>query len=1156
MTDAMVTEMSEFREHRGRVVGVRAGAASVWTLPEEPAAQPPTGTVTFVLTDIEGSTPRWETAPEEMAAAVGRHYEILDEAVARRGGVRPIEQGEGDSMVAAFARASDAVAAALAAQRGLAAEAWADGADISVRMALHTGEARLREGLYYVGPSIIRAARLRSLGHGGQVLLSAATADLLVDGLPAGAALLPLGAHRLKGLRHPERVFQLAHPGLRAQFPPLRSVDVLSTNLPAQLTSFVGREVELAAIADVMAGHRMVTLAGGGGTGKTRLALQAAGDDLQDYPDGIWWVELAPLTDPGAVPGAVMSALGLEDTRPGPAGRIVAYLRDRRALLVLDNCEHLLAAAGDLVGALLTGCPGIRVLATSREPLAVAGEVVWRVPPLSAPALNPPTTVVRGPADEAALFEEVRDTEAVRLFAERAAEARPGFQVDAANATVVAELCARLDGLPLAIELAAARVRALTPQRILDGLAKRFALLTGGAREAVTHHQTLAASMAWSHDLLTEPQQVLLRRLSVFTGRFDLSGVEAVASADPLTAWECLVLLADLVDRSLVDFDGEHYRLLATVADFAAERLGDAAEEAATRAAHLRYYAAVAADASAELNAAPKVETLERLELARGNVLAAIEHALAVGDHEAALAVTADTVTFWHMRSRYAESLAYLRRVLGATPDEPSRNRARVLWAVSQLALYGMDHANGYGIAESAQAVAMAEATGALDVLGRAVAMQHIPAVFMRPEQAMEHLPGAREIAERAGDRFGANLATVFLAFACTWGLDRPEVAEPELARLQAETSETGSPYWGFWHAICAGAAAQHRGRLRDAVELLAPEVEQARAFGDSQSEFFGAMPLADAYVDLGDAAAAERVIARSVAWQDRSALGRSECMRVRRARYLLAQGDLAGARAELGRIEAVLRSIGFDFIVVEWALVVARAAEEAGDLAAARAGVDEAAGLAVGLGMPWPLAWSAHADGRVARAEGRAGAAEDAHHRALALCAQHGYAGRAAETLECLASLAATGESWAEAARLYGAADAQRARTGFRRPPLDAPRAVADAAALCAELGPEAYAAAVSEGEALALDEAVAYASRARGERKRPSTGWESLTPTELQVVALVAAGLTNADIGQRLFITTGTVKVHLHNVFGKLGISRRSELAARATERRLSQT
>ena len=659
--------------------------------------------------------------------------------------------------------------------------------------------------------------------------------------------------------------------------------------------------------------------------------------------------------------------------------------------------------------------------------------------------------------------------------------------------------------------------------------------------------------MEWSHDLLTETQKVLLRRLGVFTGPFTLDDVEAVAGAEPLSPWDCLVLLADLVDRSLVVFNGEDYRLLETIADFAATRLADVGEEAATRAAHLSHYSALAARAAAELDAGPHVETLERVEAARPNILAAVDRALAVGDHEAALSLTADMVIFWQMRGRYGESLAFLRRVLAATPPDPSRARARVLWGVGQLALYGMDVADGYGLTETAQAVQMAEAIGARDVLGRALATQHSVDVLVRPERAVDPLRQARELSASAGDRFGAHLATVYLALAATLGLDRADLAEPELDRLRAATDATGSPYWALWHAICSGFAAYHRGQLARAVELLAPAVDQARAYGDTQLEWFAAVPLADAYVDLGDAVAAERTVARSISWQDRSSIGRAELMALRRVRGRLAQRDLAGMHGELTSIEPVLRSIGFAFAEAELALVAGRLAEEEGDVLAARTAVERAAGLAGGVGMPWYLAWSANAEGRIVRAEGRIAAAEDAHHRALDICLRYGYEARGAETLECLASLAAAGEQWTEAARIYGAAGALRARTGHRRPPLDTPRADADEATIRERLG-DAYTAATAAGEALALDQAVAYASRARGERKRPSSGWASLTPAERQVVALVADGLTNAEIGRRLFITTGTVKVHVHNVFSKLGVTRRSELAARATERRLT--
>ncbi|HTN79328.1 MAG TPA: AAA family ATPase, partial [Acidimicrobiales bacterium] len=638
--------------------------------PDRPGFALPTGTVTFLLTDVEGSTRRWEDAPAAMAAAVPRHYEILDEAVARHGGVRPVEQGEGDSVVAAFARASDAVAAAIDAQRTLLAEEWPDGGELHVRMAIHTGEAQLRDEGNYFGHTVIRCARLRAIGYGDQILVSDATAGLVVDRLPQDVSLSDLGTHRLKDLGRPERVWQVVHPDLPATHPGLRSLDAQPHNLPVQLTPLVGREDDVAALAALVRAERLVTLTGSGGVGKTRLALEVAADLLEHFPGGVWFVELAGVANEGSVAPAVLSALGAHQVAGlHPLEQLAATLPDQPMLLVLDNCEHLVGPCAELADALLARHATVRVLATSREPLGVSGEVTWRVRSLSCPS---PEVVVA--------LRALSQYEAVRLFIDRARRARPTFVVSDANAPAIAQICHRLDGIPLALELAAARCRQMSPERIALELDDRFRLLAGGARTLLPRQQTLAASVEWSHDRLDENEQVVFRRLGVLAGSFPMEAAEAVASAlgdvDPVTVFD---VVSRLIDKNLVLADerpdGEqHYRLLETLRAYALNRALIAGELEAIRDAHAAFWLDWLESQQSTLHTDA---VIERVEVFHDCLAAALEWS--TRDPAVGLRLLRRVARSWHGTGRPHACLAAVDALL----TEENAQRFPMLWAAA-----------------------------------------------------------------------------------------------------------------------------------------------------------------------------------------------------------------------------------------------------------------------------------------------------------------------------------------------------------------------------------------------------------------------------------------------------------------------------------------
>jgi predicted ATPase/class 3 adenylate cyclase len=648
-------------------------------------ASPPTGTVTFLFTDIEDSTKMWERSPQAMQAALVRHDEILRLAMEEHGGY--VFKTVGDAFCCAFSTAPDALEAALEAQRLLLEERWAESTPLRVRMALHIGAAEERDGDYF-GPPVNRVARLLSAAHGGQVLLSAATHEMVRDQLPARMSLAQLGEHRLKDLFRPERVFQLSAPGLPVEFPPLRTLDTYRNNLPLQPTPLVGREKEVSEVCNLLRGTetRLLTLTGPGGTGKTRLALQAAADLLDDFPDGTFFVQLATLSEAELFLSTVAETLGVRETAEHPLDETLNdYLSERRLLLVLDNFEQVLGAAPN-VTEMLAGAPELRVLATSRAPLGLYGEKEYAVPPLSVPD-------VRHLPDLKALSQY----EAVRLFIERAKSAKADFEVTDESAPAVAEICVRLDGLPLAIELAAARIKMLPPKAMLQRLGSRLKLLTGGARDLPVRQRTLRGAIEWSHTLLGDGEKTLFARMAVFSGGRTLQAVEAVCDAKGDLPVDSFEGVSSLLDKSLLRQEegpeGEpRFVMLETIHEYAREKLQESGEAEEIGRAHTEYFLALAEEAEPELVGTDQVSWMDGLEAEHDNLRAALSRSLEAGDSGSALRIGGALWRFWNVRGHFSEGRRWLTAGLSGEGAAAASLRARASLGLGYLELRQGDY--------------------------------------------------------------------------------------------------------------------------------------------------------------------------------------------------------------------------------------------------------------------------------------------------------------------------------------------------------------------------------------------------------------------------------------------------------------------------------
>ena len=672
----------------------------------------PSGTVAFLFTDIEGSTKRWEQDAPAMWAAVERHFALLDEAIAAHGGVR--FKTIGDAIQAAFPTVSAAVAAAVAAQIALRREDWGELGPLRVRMAIHAGAAQPQDG-DYLAPALNRLSRVLGTGYGEQILLTD-TARTLATTLPLGYAIQDLGRHRLRDLLEAEHIYQLSGPGLPAEFPPLKSLDRQLNNLPAQPTTLVGRDDQVAAIRELLAAPetRLVTLTGAGGTGKTRLALQAAAESLDAFADGVWWVPLADISDAALVPEAIAAVLGVRESPAEPLlTSLIEFLRSRRALLLLDNLEQVIGAA-PVIAQMIDEAPGLVILATSRQPLRLRAEREFPVDPLPLPA---PTTRIS--------IDDALTSPAVRLFVERAQTVKPGFALDETNVADVVAICRWLDGLPLAIELAAARVRILTPAALLARLDQRLSVLTGGARDLPKRQQALRATIAWSHDLLEPPERALFARLGVFSGGCSYEAAEAICSAAGGLPIDLFDGVDSLVQQSLLrqeDGPGAEARftMLQTILEFARERFRELPEADELIHVHAETFFALASGVDWD-DVSRQGELLDRLEADHANLRQAIEHYAEQGQDGAAklVSLVANLAHFWWMRGHLSEGRRLADRALEAASAVGPLERAAAMWGAALLA-------EGQGDLERAQrlheeALALRRDGGDLDDIARSL---------------------------------------------------------------------------------------------------------------------------------------------------------------------------------------------------------------------------------------------------------------------------------------------------------------------------------------------------------------------------------------------------------------------------------------------------
>ena len=1026
-----------------------------------PMFEPTTGVVTFLFTDIEGSTKMWEQGPQAMKSDLARHDQLLTTVIYDHGG--NLFKHTGDGVLAVFETPSQAIAAATEGQIAIAAEQWNSEATLKARIAIHTGEAEERNSDYF-GSAVNRAARLLDAAHGGQILLSESTAGLTQDSLAEGTSLVDLGEHRLKDLARAERIYQLSHPDLELEFPSLRSLEALPNNLPVQLTSFVGREHQLSEVKALLDDHRLVTLTGVGGVGKTRLALQAGADLLERYRHGVWLVELAPLTEADLLPKTIASALAIrEDPNRPIVETLVDYLEEQRSLIILDNCEHLIEPVARLADRLLRSCPFLHIVATSREGLAISGERLWQVPVLESPG-------------EIEALDRLPGYEAVRLFMDRARAVRPDFELTAENADSVSEICRRLDGIALAIELAAARLRVFSVQQVAARLDDRFRLLTGGSRTALPRQRTLAATMDWSFGLLTEEAQLLLRRLSVFHGGFTYDSAEAVCSDGVLDRTAVLDLLTELVEESLLLVEQGlemRYRMLETVRQYSQDKLIEAGEADEIRLRHALYMLDVARRGEAGLMGKAQATWIRTLQDERSNVRSALAWCRDAGRPDIGLGIARWMGRFWWQHGPFPEGRRWLELMLSDAPDEPSSDRAEALRWTAMLALHQGDLTDAETLAH--RSFDTYDAAG--DATGRGlglIAIAFVASARGDLETAITSFQDALETFEALDEPFWANIVLANLE-----GLVS-KMGDPDRSAELAHKMVTSAQRLDDdrLEALGRSALACHALRQGD-LDAFWAEYRSSLAFYRSSGQHLwrtqGTVNVAWSALSMGYTDIAEELI------EEFSSFSAESHYPAAPALLALMQGMVALYKGELvyadGRLQASIalfedsgmKEEAFHVPVLRGEIALAR-----GDLDAAEKLGNHVLNSSTDLGAMGIEIVALQLLGKVAMYRDDAREARRCFSRALEQANQVSDFNETVATSEAIAQLFRLEGRLYESARHFATTDHLRsgvrlARTWFTQ--IEYEKSMIE---LRRELGDEAFEQAIDEGRAMTLDELV----------------------------------------------------------------------------------